>query len=144
MDGLIATFILLCAFTVWILQDAPRVLFDYQHADEFVAAKDLKITDAKCKTWNFFLFNECTITFQSPDRKRPSELVEWKFGRAPTGAVHMLKWRDDPSVVTTDMSLDTVGKRLTFVVALAAAGLMFAVMLVAKVVQRLQGRYQAE
>jgi hypothetical protein len=116
---------------VLMLQEAPRVLFDFQHADEFVPAEGLTITDAECTNWNIGLFDRCTVAYESHDGQRSGELDDWRFGSAPTGLVQLMQWRDDPTVVTTDISLDGVTNRLTFIVAVVILGL-FAIYGIAK------------
>src|ERR1044071_4321755 len=96
---------------VLMLQDAPRVLFDFRHADEFVPAKGLQITKAECTNWNIGMFDHCTIAFESRDGEQSGQLSDWRFGSAPEGLVQLMQWPDDPSVVTTDISLDGVTNR---------------------------------
>jgi hypothetical protein len=129
---------------VMMLQDAPRVLFDFQHADEFVAARNLEITEAKCTNWNIALFDHCKIEYQSSDGQQSGQLDDWRFGSAPTGFVQLLQWREDLTFVTTDMSLDTVRNRLVFVVTLVAGGLLLAFGVAKKMMQRLRPRYEVE
>jgi hypothetical protein len=116
---------------VLMLQDAPRVLFDFQHADEFVPAKGLTITKAECTNWNIGIFDHCKIEFESRDGEQSGQLDDWRFGSAPSGLVQLMQWQDDPAVVTSDVSLDGVTNRLTFVVAVIILGL-FAVFGIAK------------
>jgi hypothetical protein len=116
---------------VLMLQDAPRVLFDFQHADEFVPAMGLKITKAECTNWNIGIFDHCTIAFESRDGRQSGELDDWRFGSAPTGLVQLMQWQDDPTIVSTDISLDGATNRLIFVVAVIILGL-FAVFGIAK------------
>jgi hypothetical protein len=116
---------------VLMLQDAPRVLFDFLHADQFVPAEGLTITNAECTNWNIAIFDHCKIQFESRDGTQSGQLDDWKFGRAPTGRVELMQWQDDPTVVTTDMSLDGVTNRLTFVAAVIVLG-VFAVFGIAK------------
>src|SRR5262249_8123124 len=99
---------------VWMLQDAPRVLFDFQHAGEFVPAQGLTITNAECTTWNAVLFDHCKVEFKSDDGEQAGQLDDWRFGSAPEGYINLMQWQDDPSVVTTDVSLDGVNNRLAF------------------------------
>jgi len=72
------------------------------------------------------------------------ELDDWKFGTAPTGVVQLMQWRDDPSVVTTDVSLAIVRSRLVFVVTLVVGGLLFAFALAAKMLHHMRPRYEVE
>lgn len=135
--GVIAVF----AGIALMLRDAPRALFDFQHADEFVEARGLEITEAKCTTWNLAILGHCEIAYQSRDGKQWGELDDWKFGTAPTGAVQLMQWRDDPSVVTTDVSLAIVRSRLVFAVTLVVGGLLFAFALAAKMLHRMRPSY---
>ena len=91
---------------VLMLQDSPRVLFDVQHAGEFVPADGLEITKAECTNWNIGMFDHCTIAFEARDGEQSGQIDDWRFGRAPEGLVHLMQWQDDPSVVTTDVSLE--------------------------------------
>jgi hypothetical protein len=138
--GMIAAF----AGLVLMLQDAPRVLFDFQHADEFVEARGLEITDAQCTNWNLGMFDHCEIDYQSSDRKQSGQLDDWRFGSAPTGLIHLMQWRDNPAVVTTDVSLDTVTGRLVFVVTLVVGSLLLVFGVAKKMMQRMRPRYQVE
>ena len=121
---------------VLMLQDSPRVLFDFQHVDEFVEARGLEITEAKCTNWNLGIFDHCEIGYQSSDGKQSGELDDWRFGSAPTGLIQLMQWQDDPAVVTTDVSLDTVTGRLVFVVTLVGGGLLLAFGVAKKMMQR--------
>src|SRR5688572_23856021 len=96
------------------LKEAPRVLFDYLHTDEFVETRDLTITKADCTTWNLAILARCVVEFESRDGQLTGSITDLKFGRAPTGEIQLLTWRDDPTVVTTDVSLEMVGSRLFF------------------------------
>ena len=122
-----------------MLQDAPGVLFDFQHVDEFVPAQDLKVTSAKCTNWNVAMFDHCTVAFESKTGARSGQLDDWKFGRASTDPIHLLEWQGDSSVVTTDVSLETVRNRLGFVVTAALTGLFFLAGVAVKVT-RVAGR----
>ena len=125
--GVIAAF----AGMVLILQEAPRVLFDFQHADEFVPAEGVTITEAECTNWNIGIFDHCKIAFESDDGQRSGQLDDWRFGSAPTGFVQLMQWQNDPTILTTDISLAGVNNRLTFVVAVIILGL-FAIYGIAK------------
>lgn len=133
--GVIAAF----AGMVLMLQDAPRVLFDFQHADEFVPADGMTITEAKCTNWNIGIFDHCKIAFESSDGQQSGRLDDWRFGRAPTGLVQLMQWQGDPTVLTTDISLAGVTNRLTFVVTVLLGGLLFAFALAKKVMGRIRG-----
>jgi hypothetical protein len=77
------------------------------------------------------MFDHCTIAFESRDGEQSGKLDDWRFGSAPEGAVQLMQWQDDPSVVSTDISLDGVTNRLSFVVAVVILGL-FALFGIAK------------
>jgi hypothetical protein len=126
---------------VLMLQDAPRVLFDILHANEFVEARGLEITEAECTNWNIAMFDHCKIAYQSSDGTQSGQLDDWRFGSAPSGLIQLMQWRDDPTVVTTDVSLDTVTNRLVFVVTLVIGGLLFALGLVMKMMRRMRAGY---
>jgi hypothetical protein len=132
--GVIAAF----AGMVLMLQDAPRVLFDFQHADEFVPAEDVAVTEAKCTNWNIGIFDHCKVAFESQDGQHSGRLDDWRFGRAPTGLVQLMQWQGDPTVLTTDISLAGVNNRLIFVVTVLLGGLLFAVALAKKVMSRVR------
>ena len=109
---------------VLVLQDAPRVLFDFQHADEFVPAEGVAITDAQCTNWNIGIFDHCEVEFESHDGQRSGQLDDWRFGSAPTGFVQLMQWQEDSTVLTTDVSLAGVTNRLSFIVAVVLLGLL--------------------
>lgn len=124
-----------------MLKDAPRVLFDYQHAEEFVVAHDLKITSAKCTNWSLAILDRCIVEYATREGEFLGSLTDWKFGRASSDPIHLLKWRNDPSVVTTDMSLESVRNRLVFAVTVALGGMLFLVAMTAKIMQRARAQY---
>lgn len=135
--GLLVIFAAIALF----LKEAPRVLFDYQHADEFVEARDLTITKAECTSWNIAILARCVVEFASHDGQLTGTITDLKFGRAPTGEVQLLTWRDDPTVVTTDVSLEMVGSRLFFQIVVLLGGLLLLIGVAAKVMKRLQPSY---
>lgn len=123
------------------MQDAPRVLFDLQHADEFVPADDLELTDAKCRTWNLAMFDHCTIKFESRTGDWAGQLDDWKFGRAPTGPIQLMEWQEDSSIVTTDRSLESVGNRFAFILAAVLMGFFLLTRLVVRITRAFGPRY---
>ena len=133
--GVIAAF----AGMVLMLQDTPRVLFDFRHADEFVPAEGVAITEAKCTNWNIGIFDHCKVEYESRDGQQAGRLDDWRFGRAPSGLVQLMQWQSDPTVLTTDISLAGVTNRLTFVVTGLLGGLLFAFALAKKVMSRVRG-----
>jgi hypothetical protein len=115
------------AMILW--DGAPRLMSDLWHTrDDYVPAQGRTITAYECTNWNAVLFNQCTVTFVSQPSGERRTITDWRFGRAPSDAVHLLQRRDDPSAVTTDVSLRTVWNRasLVFTVVLFGVFLAFA------------------
>jgi hypothetical protein len=123
------------------LKEGPRVLFDYLHADAFVETRDLEITKAECTSWNIAILARCKVDFESRDGQLTGTITDVKFGRAPTGDVQLLTWRDDPTVVTTDVSLEMVGSRLFFQIMVFLGGLLLLIGVAVNVMKRLQPGY---
>jgi len=119
------------AVMVLLLQGAPRVLFDYRHADEFVPAEGLTVTQVKCSTWLVAALDHCTTWFES-QAGVSGELDDWRFGRATIDKVEIMQWRRDSSIVTSNMSLDGVVSRLAFVAAVAVGGGLLLVLATAR------------
>jgi hypothetical protein len=117
---------------MFIWNSVPRLTSDLWHSREFVPAQNFTITGYKCKNWNVFMFNECTATFESRQGGESRQITDWRFGRAPRDAVHLVQWRDDASAVTTDVSLQTVWNRLLVALTLVLSGAFFAMMLIVK------------
>jgi hypothetical protein len=117
---------------MYIWNSVPRLTSDLRHTGEFVPAQNFTITGYKCTNWNGFMFNECTATFVSRQGES-RQITDWRFGRAPHDAVHLVQWRDDASAVTTDVSLQTVWNRLLVALTLVLSGAFFAMMLIVKV-----------
>src|SRR5690349_2436060 len=117
MGNVLAGCALLVATMLFGLHELPRALSEREQAGEFVHAPDLQMTDAECTNYNGIMLHYCEITYRAGEDAQSHALVDWAFGRANERQIHLLQWRDDPSVVTTDMSLDTMGGRLTFMVA---------------------------
>jgi|SRR5690242_13533869 hypothetical protein len=122
--SLIAVFL---GLAVFLSGSARRVLSDFQHADQFVPAHDLKITNAECTNWNFVMFDQCTVTFASTRGGQSAQLTDWRFGPAPEGPVRLMLLPGDASVVTTDVSLKTLNNRIAFVGGVILTGLFFIV-----------------
>ena len=59
------------------------------------------------------------------------QITDWRFGRAPSGPVHLLQRRSDPNAVTTDVSLRTLWNRLLLAIALLLFGGVLAIGLAA-------------
>ncbi|SED66446.1 hypothetical protein SAMN05519104_4039 [Rhizobiales bacterium GAS188] len=111
---------------------APRVLSDFRHADEFIPAANLRVTSYKCTNWNLVMFDNCKLAFESTASRQSGQLEDWRFGGTPSEPVHLLQQRDDPSMVTTDVSLKTLWNRLAFAATVALVGLFFALALAVK------------
>ncbi len=123
------------------LKEGPRVLFDYLHADEFVEARNLTIAKAECTTWNIAILASCKVDFESRDGQLTGTIRDVKFGRAPTDNIQLLTWRDDPTVVTTDVSLEMLGDRLFFQIVVLLGGLFLLIGVAAKIMKRFQHSY---
>ena len=110
----------------------PRLWTEYQYVDEFVPAQSLKLTSYRCTNWDLAVANRCTATFQSTVTQATGEITDWRFGRAPTDRIILLQRRDDPSAVTTDVSLRTLWNRIALAGLLALIGPVAAVGFVLK------------
>jgi len=78
------------------------------------------------------MFNHCTVTFVSLQSSEARQITDWRFGRAPRDPVQLLQRRDDPSSVTTDVSLQTSWNRVLVALALVFFGIFLAFTLVVK------------
>jgi hypothetical protein len=125
MRFLIGIVVIFGGMAMLLWDSVPRVISDFRHADEFVPASNLKVTSYTCKNWDLALLDNCTVTFQSSPGTPPRQLEDWRFGRAPSEPIHLLQRRDDPSIVTTDVSLRTLSNRIVFVVSLVLVGGLF-------------------
>jgi hypothetical protein len=67
------------------------------------------------------------VTFVSQQSREPRQITDWRFGRAPEGPVQLLQRRDDPSSVTTDVSLQTLWNRVSMAVALVLFSIFLAI-----------------
>ena len=77
------------------------------------------------------MWNECTTTFVSKQSRESRQITDWRFSWAPSDPVRLMQWRDDPSLVTPDVSLRTVWNRLSVALALISLGLLLAIGLLA-------------
>src|SRR6202030_219716 len=75
--------------------------------------------------------NDCTATFVSLLSGESREITDWRFGRAPSGPVHLLQRRDDVSSVSTDVSLRTLWNRMLLALILLGGGAALALALIA-------------
>jgi hypothetical protein len=117
------------AMFVW--NSVPRLISDVWHARDFVPAQSHTITNYKCTNWNVFMFNDCTVTFVSPQSRESREITDWRFGWAPRDPVQLLQRRDDASSVTTDVSLRTLWNRVLLALTLLGFGAVLALALIA-------------
>src|ERR1700742_824104 len=79
----------------WFLSDSlPRLMTDLRHAHDFVPAQNYALTKYHCTNWNFFMFNDCTVTFVSLQSGESRQFMDLRFGRAPSGPVVLLQRRD--------------------------------------------------
>jgi hypothetical protein len=118
------------AFFVWSC--VPRVMSDVWHARDFIPAQSYAITKYECTNWNLFMFNDCTVTFVSLQSGESRQIMDWRFGRAPSGPVQLLQRRDDASSVTTDVSLGTLWNRVLAALGMVGFGAFLAIGLIAK------------
>jgi len=117
----------------WFLSNfVPRVMSDLLHAGDFVPAQGYVVTRYECTNWNFFMFNDCTVTFVSLQTGESRQIMDFRFGRAPSERGQLLQRRDDPSSLTTDVSLRTVWNRLLVILSFIVFGLCIALALVAR------------
>jgi hypothetical protein len=117
------------AMFVW--NSVPRLMSEVWHARDFVPAQSYAITKYQCTNWNLFIFNDCTATFVSLLSAESRQITDWRFGRAPSGPVHLLQRRDDVSSVTTDVSLRTLWNRMLLALTLVGGGAFLALALIA-------------
>ena len=94
-----------------LVTGGPRIWHDAVHSSEFVPARNHTFAGYKCKTWNLFMFNECTATYMSNTTRRTADLTDWRFGWAPSDRAMLLEWKSDPTVVSTDVSISTIVNR---------------------------------
>jgi hypothetical protein len=128
----IGGFVVILGIGLILWSTVPRLWTDYQYADEFVPARNLKLTRYQCTNWDLAVANRCAATFQSTVTHATGEITDWRFGRAPTDRVVLLQRRDDPSAVTTDVSLRTLWNRIALAGAFALFGLLAVVGFVRK------------
>lgn len=112
MKNVIWTTLVFVLIAVFVRDSVPRLMSDFWHARDFVPAQSYAITDYKCRNVNWFMWNDCTVTFVSLQSGESREITDWRFGRAPRDPVQLLQRRDDVSSVTTDVSLRTVWNRM--------------------------------
>src|SRR5262249_12383776 len=117
------------AFFVW--NSVPRVISDVWHARDYVPAQSYEITKYECTNWNFFMFNDCTVTFVSLQSRESRQITDFRFGPAPRDPVQLLQRRHDASSVTTDVSLRTLWNRALAALMLVGFGGILAMTLIA-------------
>ena len=120
------------AIAMFLWKSGPRLITDFWHAGDFVPARSHTITDYTCTTWNGVFFNECTVTFVSPQTREPRQITDWRFGPAPREPVRLLQRSDNASAMTTDLSLRTWWNRM----ALAMTVLLFGTFLAAALIMK--------
>ena len=113
----------------------PRVWSEYQHADEFVPAQDWRITNYRCANLKLGLFDRCTVTFVSAATHTSRTITDWRFGPAPAERVTLLQLPDNPSAVTTDVSLRTLSNRMAMIASFALFGVLTLFALFRKIAQ---------
>jgi hypothetical protein len=125
--GITLLFGIIVAF-VW--SSGPRLMGDVLHARDFVPAQGYTITKYECTNWNAFMFNDCTVTFVSPESRESRQFTDWRFGPAPSDPVRLLQRRDDASSLTTNVSLQTVWNRALVALILVGLGALSVIKLV--------------
>ena len=137
---IILGFLLIGFFFYFILFRAlPRFYDEWQHAAEFAPAQHAKLVEAKCKTWNLFLFNNCTIKGETNTGEK-FEIDDFRFGPAPTGSVALLERPTNPPTFSTTTSLATLRERLYFLVAAVALSVLFIIGVFLYVMKALRSR----
>lgn len=102
----------------------PRLYREYTHADQFAPVLTGRILEAKCTTWNFFMFNSCDVRAVVSSGEEVT-FEDWRFGPAPTGPVRLVGAAADPPIYSTDVSIRTLPGRLTFTVVTSLGLLAF-------------------
>ena len=97
-----------------LMTGGPRIWSDITHASEYAPARQHTFVSYKCKTWNLFMFNECTSTYTSNKTNRSEEITDWRLGWAPSDRAQLLESKTDPIVVTTTVSIATIINRSVF------------------------------
>jgi hypothetical protein len=59
---------------------APRLWTEFRHADEFVAAQNLRVTHYKCVNLKIGLFDRCTVIFVSDTMRGVRTITDWRSG----------------------------------------------------------------
>ncbi len=131
--------VLLLGFAAyWMLfHIVPRLYDDWTHAAEFVPAKTAKIIEAKCKTYNLVLFNDCTVRVETT-AGRKFEIEDMRFGPAPSDAIRLLERAASPPVYTTDVSLATLNGRLYFAIFAVFLSLLLVIGLILSVIRAMR------
>src|SRR5215831_10280977 len=120
------------AMILWL--SGPRLISDVWHRD-FVPAQGYTITSYECTNVNAVMFNHCTVTFVSQQSRERQQITDWRFGRAPQDPIQLLQRRDDPSAVTTDVSLRTLWNRVLLALMVVVGGIFLAIGLIAKLLK---------
>jgi len=135
MKAAIASIVFFCALAFLLWDSAPRVMSDVWHARDFVPAEGHRITSYKCTNWNLVMFNDCTVTFVSPQDQKSRQFTDYRFGPAPRDPIRLLQRRDNPSAVTTNVSLQTLWNRAFLVLTMVLGGLVLAMTRIARVLK---------
>lgn len=118
----------------------PRLWTEYQRADAFVPAQDWRLTNYQCANLKFGLFDRCTVKFVSAATHTTRTIADWRFGPAPAESVTLLQLPDNPSAVTTDVSLRTLSNRMAMIASFALFGVLTLFTLMRKIAQPGAGR----
>ena len=124
-------FVLACI--AWALVGAD-VMRDWRVGGDPVAAADARVDEAQCRSW-LYVFGLCSVsvtdTMAAAERKRTFRYAF--IGRGSAEALALLRSRNDPTLLTSDLGLRHLAGR-TLVALLLAGVLLGAIAAVASVV----------
>ena len=120
----LAAFGILALIGAFLVFQVPRLFSELRHAKDFVPAYSWNVTDYKCTNWNAVMFNECTVSYKSPDTREAHQFTDWRFGRAPREGVMLMQRRGNMATVTTDLSMRTFWNRLALAITVLGVGML--------------------
>jgi hypothetical protein len=132
MKSALGLIIFFGAMALFLWNHAPRLVNEVWHAHDFVPAQGHKITNYECTNWNAVMFNDCTVTFAPLQGGASRQITDWRLGRAPQDPILLLQRRDDPSSMTTNVSLQTLWNRVAFAFMFVLFGVFLAIGLLKK------------
>ena len=103
----IGAVLLLCGIPYFLWATGPRLWSDLVHANDFVPAQEHVVTQYRCKNWNLFMFNTCTVEYKATKGGSSDELEDFRFGRAPDARLILMEHKSDRRVVTTNVAIAT-------------------------------------